>query len=51
MSVFFFLNKMGWILTKMMIFNFESEYTKLGSWKKKRETYDESLFTFHMVYV
>ena len=41
--VFFFLNKMGWILTKMMTFNFESEYTKLGSWKKKRETYDESL--------
>ena len=35
----------------MMTFNFESEYTKLGSWKKKRETYDESLFTFHMVYV
>ena len=35
---------MGWILTKMMTFNFESECTKLGSWKKKRETYDESLF-------
>ena len=25
-------NKMGWILTKMMTFNFESEYTKLLSW-------------------
>ena len=22
--------------------NFESEYTKLGSWQKKRETYDDS---------
>ena len=28
----------------MMTFNFESEYTKLLSWYKKKETYDESLF-------
>ena len=28
----FFKNKMEWILTKMMTFNFGSEYTKLLSW-------------------